>query len=352
MIVINGKFLGQRITGVQRAALEIVKRLDKKVDQLDDELYIAIPSSLKENFKQLSLKNIKPVFIGHDKASAFWEHFQLGIYLKNKKASCFSFSSSFPIFCNKGLYFIHDINPLINSQYFSKKYQLYTRFILDHVTRSDVKIVTNSYTSKLAILRRYPGLKSRIAVVYLGWEHVLTAKLDLSILDRFHLQFKGYFIVVATLTKHKNLEVVLKAAQIRPDLLFVVVGGKPIEKVFGRHDIPNIPNVIFTGYLTDEEMFSLIKGATALIFPSLYEGFGLPALEAIALGTPVVLSKIEAFQELFRNVGTFFDPFSEEELIESLNKVSYNETEAKKILSEFSWDRSVERIILFTCGGG
>jgi glycosyltransferase involved in cell wall biosynthesis len=149
------------------------------------------------------------------------------------------------------------------------------------------------------------------------------------------------------LDKWKNLDVILKLADMQSDVKFVIAGRKPDEKVFGKYNINSLnQNVIFTGYVTDSELASLFKNSKTFIFPSIYEGFGLPALEALCFNTPLFLSDIPVFREIYEDVATFFNPNDPNDLLRKCYNI--NEPDSKKrekILKNFSWDKCVENII-------
>lgn len=164
---------------------------------------------------------------------------------------------------------------------------------------------------------------------------------SLSILDR------PYFLIVATQEPRKNIQLALKAfrkVSERFDINLVIV-GRVGWKLDGQ-DLQKIPNVHITGYVSDVKLVEYYSNALALLFPSLYEGFGLPLIEAMALGTPVIASDIPPFREVGSDSCLFFDPQDvdslEARMLEVLN-ISDNDRHKMASLgrqraSEFNWE--------------
>ncbi|MDN5338869.1 MAG: hypothetical protein PWQ20_1939 [Thermotogaceae bacterium] len=348
MIVINGKFLLQNITGTQRVAFELLKKMDEYYSHFNDKIVVAVPNREKipEN---LCLKNILLIPIGNLKGS-LWEHINLARFVQKNDAICFSFSGAFPLFVKRGVYYLHDIHPIQYKQYFSRRYSIYQKIIVNHVSKAkDIFVLTNSEHTKLNILRWFPSLKERISIVYPGWEHTKRYNLSDEVCVKWGVKKHQYYVVLATLTKHKNLEIVLKVASEEKDKIFVIIGQKPSNQVLRSLNLQvntiDQKNIIFTNYINDEGVFSLIKYAKAVIVPSIFEGFGLPILESLSLQTPVIASKIEAFQELFSDVVTFFDPFNVSSLKEALENLKFDEDKAKNLLEKYSWERAILSLI-------
>ncbi|NPU89511.1 MAG: glycosyltransferase family 4 protein [Fervidobacterium sp.] len=344
MVIINGKFLAQKTTGVQRVAFEIVKRLDLDLQFLrNTDLRIVSPKKLVNTYV---FKNIPHIKKGN--GSPFWEYTILSIEAAKHRAHVFSFSSGFPITVNSGLYFMHDVTFLRVPESFSRGFRMLYRSVFKYVEAKErVIVLTNSEFSKREILSFFPKLNDRIYVVPIGHEHVIDVPRRQEILEALGLEPRSYYLTVATLNRHKNLGIVIQAARIRRKERFVVVGMKPSVTVFKEANILDVPdNVLFTGYLSDNDLVTLLENSKGLIFPSIYEGFGLPALEALALDVPLILSDIPVFREIYGEVACFFNPHDEKELAKKIGEASTPSRQARaKVLSTYSWERSVKTII-------
>ena len=128
-------------------------------------------------------------------------------------------------------------------------------------------------------------------------------------LSKFTKSIENYFIFVGNVKKHKGLVTLIKAFDLFPDKntkLYIVGKKENFQTAFSEIEQQNNPNIIFTGWIDDKKVYSLMNNARALIQPSLYEGFGIPPLEALYLKTPVILSDIPVFKELYRNMPVVF----------------------------------------------
>lgn len=151
-----------------------------------------------------------------------------------------------------------------------------------------------------------------------------------------------YILSVATLEPRKNLQRIIKAFKILGkdfnDFQLVLVG-----KIGWGESLKPSQNIILTGYVTDEELSVLYSGASCLIYPSLYEGFGQPILEAMACGCPVVTSNISSMPEVAGDAAVLVDPLSVESIAEGIKKALENREELVKKgyqqVKKFSWDK-------------
>jgi glycosyltransferase involved in cell wall biosynthesis len=118
-----------------------------------------------------------------------------------------------------------------------------------------------------------------------------------------------------------------------------VIAGKAIKSYVYKRQETNLSNVIYLGYITDGEIKSLIKNCKAFLFPSLFEGFGIPPLEALSLGTPIIISNIPSLSEIFEDGASYIDPKNPEIAI---NKKIKHISDSKRnyILSKYSWKKS------------
>lgn len=163
-----------------------------------------------------------------------------------------------------------------------------------------------------------------------------------------------YFLIVGTLEPRKNLQVVLEAFEcvadnIQTDLVIVGRNGWGIHTKLS----PTIRNrVHFTGYISDNELAGYYKNAIALIFPSIYEGFGLPLLEAAAFNTPIIASDISVFHEVGEGICEFFNPYDSLALSQILEKYESSNSlqtataeESRQLLRRYSWQNNARCLV-------
>ena len=179
-----------------------------------------------------------------------------------------------------GVVCIHDISYKLNPQYFSTPYgrksALWHRLNYFVSSKFSPLIFTVTECSKKEICRTYKVSEKKISVVPNGWEHITRIKADKNISSRFpNIKLEEFFISIGSLAPNKNMKWVFEVAKRNPQKQFVIVGRASLTEYGSDYTNENLHNVIMTGYLSDEELKFLLQHCRALIFPSLYEGFGL-----------------------------------------------------------------------------
>lgn len=332
IIFINGKFLCQRITGVQRFAFEITKRIDE-INDPNFLFKLIVPS--KEFVKNThQYKNIEIVYT-KGKPNYFWEQITLARYCKkNKPFDLLNLCNIAPI-RYPGSCVIHDLGCIDAKNGFSKKQVFIYKFINRRNVKKYKHIFTVSYCMKQRI-EEYYKVKN-VQVIYNGYEHfnnVVVSK------PKFDLPNKYYF-AVGSMNPNKNFVSIIKMAHNNPNERFYIAGGsaKNFKKL--QLDIPQ--NVIFTGYLEDSELAYLYKNCFAFLFPSLYEGFGIPPLEALVLGCKTVIcNDIPVLKEVYHNFAVFIDYSCNVDLSKIPSNPNLDLTELK---NRFNWEKSAKNLV-------
>lgn len=223
------------------------------------------------------------------------------------------------------------------------------RFYYKRAIRLSNKIFTVSEFSRKRILHHFPTSKE-IVVAYNGVPKKVFEYNTESITK------KDYFLFVGNIKRHKGLHTLIKAYKIAKEkgltTKLLIVGNN--EKFRTSDDeltllINNIQGIEFTGWVTDEKLLQLISEAKALVQPSLYEGFGLPPLEALYLGTDVILSDIQVFKEVYTDFPvTFFEVGNVENLTSVLLQFDNHPFSAglkKRLMEKFSYKKVADNII-------
>lgn len=295
-IYINGRFLTQNITGVQRYAIEIVKALDKYLNdnKLNDKykFEIVCPKNIKQN---LNLKNIEIKKIGNLKGH-LWEQIELPLYVKNK--FLFNFCNCAPLVKKNQIVTIHDVAVCDIPYAYSKFFRIWYKFMYRVLTSRVKKLFTVSEFSKKRLNEYFNIPLEQIEVTYNGIDHMKNIKPDENIFSKFSIEKNNYVLAVSSLNPSKNFKLILETAKILPEINFVIAGGSN-SSVFKEQGLEITSNVKFIGYVNDEELVALYKYASCFVYPSIYEGFGIPPLEAMFFNCPVILSDIEVFKEIY-----------------------------------------------------
>ena len=345
-IVINGKFLEQKLTGVQRFALELTKALDSKAGSLPCELILAIsPKTPESNIPVL--KNIKVKVVGFGKGIV-WEQLSLASFIRKRKALALHFCNAVPILAPKGIAALHDISYKVNPSFFTtfkhKIIRVWHLIQYKACASHSLAILTVSEFSRQQISQAYKVNPDKITVVYNGWQHFNTVSEDTLPAEYSFLKKGGYFYSMATLAKNKNLKWIIECANRNPDSVFAIAGLRDVKKHGESLDDGNISkNIHYLGYVSDENARALMKNCRAFIFPSLYEGFGIPPLEALAMGANVICSNSTCLPEIFGNSVHYIDPNNPNV---NLNELLNEKTEsAEKVLEKYSWDKTASMTV-------
>jgi len=343
-IYINGKFLVQRLTGVQRYAKEITKALM----QTGISFKVLVPGST--DLATIDLPEELLVPVGNMKNTIIWEQFYLPQYLKNKKDDVLlSLCNIGPLLAENQVICVHDVAFMVNPSWFSKSFAQFYRLMIPRLVKKARHVLTVSMFSKKEISRYFEINESRISVLYNAPSStfVLPSAQDLV------LKKEGFFLCVGSLDPRKNLKLLLQLFSLDEfkQQRLIVVGAK--SKSFNdlKETLP--PNVELRENCGDEELAWLYQHARALINASFYEGFGLPVVEAMASGCPLILSNIDAFVEVAGNRATYFDPRSLASLQDAMS--SFFKKEKKELEEElfqnygrslsFSWKHSAQQLI-------
>ncbi len=258
---------------------------------------------------------------------------------------------------------IHDCIHLMFPQYLpSRLGHVYARAAMWAAAKRSDRILTVSEASKRDILRFFDVPAEKIVVIPNAIDERFWDPPDEDRIDRIRerYQLQGPFILYAgNIKPHKNLERLIQAfhsvRQSGFDELKLVIIGDEISKhqTLRRtvHQLMLHQHVRFLGFQPDETLAVLYRLASVFVFPSLYEGFGLPPLEAMASGTPVVTSNVSSLPEVVGEAAVLVDPYDVESIADGIRKVLGDEAFEKELIRkglerarQFSWERSVERV--------
>lgn len=320
-LFVNTRCLRNRVTGVQRYTIELLKRLEIPFTPITPE---------------------KPM--GRAR-SIIWE--QTTLYSQAQKGILWSPANSGPIRHPNHVLTVHDLAVFKEEPWFNWAYRNTHRLLLNQTIPQARTIITVSEFIKNEILSRFDVDTHRI--------HVIPNGVD----EAFFCEHKAdpnsrYILTVGSLDPRKNLPKVIEAwkevHRKDPDLELHVVGeATPIFKQIDMR-FHQGSNIHFLGRLTDEELKEKYRGALAFLYPSLYEGFGLPVLEAMAAGTPVITSKGTAMEEITAGIGVIIDANSLPEIYDAI--IYYSDKKGSDSLSResqtrarlFSWDKAANQM--------
>lgn len=292
---VNLRTLGYRITGVQRYLANLLPHM---------------PSELGSVKPSQALQGIK----GH-----LWEQFYLPTQLRRRLL--WSPGNTGPIGVNRQVLTLHDAASLDHPEWFERKFALWYGALLPRLIRKVRAIITVSHFSKERIVRLTGVEPKHIHVIYNGVDQRFrpadpdTVK---QVKNTFSLT-SPYVLFVGSLEPRKNLQMLLEAWQLgRFDGATLAVVGAS-GHLFPKLQLGCLPEgVRLLGRVQDAVLPILYSGAAGFVYPSIYEGFGLPPLEAMACGCPVAVSDIPAHREVYGEAATYLDPFVPEDISNKL----------------------------------
>ncbi|MEO6509318.1 MAG: glycosyltransferase family 1 protein [Patescibacteria group bacterium] len=297
------------------------------------------------------------------KAKIFWSQIflPLSLYFKNKVNVFFSPAHYSPRFCPvPTVVTIHDLAYFYYPDEFLKKdlfkLQKWTKYSIEKAK----KVIAVSKTTKKDLTKFYNLSDSKITVVYNGYEKTLLKdKLQPRFpLITYDLKPQQYILYVGTLQPRKNIQVLIQAFKKfyakNPTFRLMLVGKKGwlYEHIFEEVTLLNLENAVtFTGYIPDNEVTELYKHAYCYVLPSLYEGFGIPVLEAMSHSCPVISSFASSLSEVGGEAAIYFDPENVNGLVDDLESLK-NEKLRDELIQKgqeriklFSWEKCAKETL-------
>ena len=336
-IVINGRGLGGAVNGIPRYIFEVVNSIDKQLPEgLEAELVVP-----EGTVTGLDLRNIREVALPGCFA---WDYRRAERYAAECGALYINLGGK-GVWYKKSAATIPDIRLKVFGDGKLTKNVIKTKlkfglsyFLAVHRARA---LVTISKFSKQEIVGFSKVSPGRVVITPCGWEHILRTDRDDTVFEEFGgIRKKEYYLAVSSIAPHKNFGWIVENAKIHPEYQFVIV-GKTDPSVWLDETESFRENVIYLGYQSDERLRSLMENAKALVFPTLYEGFGIPPLEALALGTPAVVSDIEVMREVYGDTVKYIDPQDTSADLDGL--LCEPCPPADSVLKKYSWKNAGRR---------
>jgi glycosyltransferase involved in cell wall biosynthesis len=313
-LVYNGRFTSQKTTGVQRVARELVAALVQLPQ--GSSLTLAVPPQDGLDPVQ-GVDNVK---LGFGKG-VFWEQIVLPMFAGRSRIVNLSNSGS--IFRANQIIYMHDAAVFDTPAHFSWKFRMWYRVMFWILARTSSCVLTNSVFSRDRLAHHIGVNAERIGVVPLAADHLDHIVPDTSVIDELKLHGKRYVLAVSSMNPTKNFNRLVEAfIKLNDPSIDLVIVGMKNATIFGRaHDLSSAPNIKQAGYVSDEKLKALYQHAACFLYPSIYEGFGIPPLEAMRNGCPTLVGHAGALPETCGDASVYCDPHSVDDIAAKLREV-------------------------------
>ncbi len=360
-IGMNTRFIQTEISGIGKYVLNLMK----KIPYFGKNQYYFYEYNNAAILKPVEMENVHYIvpdmYAKSRIARIGWEQIYFSQRLKKDKIDIFhgpSFMLSIFKSC-KSIITVHDLTFLHFPQGFNFSTKLYYYFFFRRSLNIADMIIADSYSTKKDLIEHYHIHPNKIQVIYLGVDDIFKRVTNKKIIQEVKQKYSlpdTYVLFVGLLSPRKNIRRVLRAfAQLNTNHKFVIVGNKgwlyePIFKLI--NDLNLKEKVIFTGYADAEDLPAIYSGAEALVFPSFYEGFGIPILEAMACGCPVITSNISSMPEVAGDAAIFVDPYSINEIKDAMITIILDKNKKQELIKKgysqvkkFSWQKMAEETV-------
>lgn len=338
----------QRVTGTEQYAIRLIRALIDLNSQHEFILYFRDPPSAD-------------LFPPHERVThrvipfpRAWTHLRFAAALwRDRPDVTFVPAHTLPVyFPGQAVVTVHDLG----FRYFPEAHPTLSRFYLDWTTRYSAGranvVLADSRATADDLTLFFNIARDKIEVVYPGVD-VPPSPSYPTVREKYRLP-ERYFLFLGTLQPRKNIAVIVQSylrwRAAHPDDLvgLVLAGGK--GWLYDDKWAEGLPGVQMTGYIDEADKSALYAGALALVFPSLYEGFGFPVVEAMRCGTPVITSNTSSLPELAGHAGLLVNPLDVGEIADAMTKIAADEGLRQRMIAkgheqaaQFTWERAAEQ---------
>jgi glycosyltransferase involved in cell wall biosynthesis len=344
-VFINGRFLTQRMTGVQRYALEALLALDRRLqaglEGADLECVLLAPPGTPPP----PLRAIQFREVGHLRGHA-WE--QVSLVRATRGELLFSFSATGPLMKKRQMVTIHDAAVYAAPRAFSLRSRSWYKLLLGQLSPRVPLVLTVSDFSKRELTRHFGCTADKVRVTTGGFEHILRQNPDARVLEKHRLRSKRYALAVSGTEPNDNFGLIVEAAARLHDPAFELVVASRVDRpAFEPPRSRRRPWLRAVGGVTDAELRALYEHAGLFVHPSLYEGFGVPAIEAMACGCPVIASNAASVPEVCGDAAVYVSPHDAQGLASAIQRLMADAGERERLaraghswVQRYTWDES------------
>lgn len=358
-LYINGRFLTRRMTGVDRFAREVASAIDRMLAAGDPQvaglkvtMLVPPAEQVEHDYRHIQVRQVG------SRQGTLWEQLDLARAVPSG-ALLLSLCNTGPALRRAHAVVIHDAGTERIPSGFSRGFRWWYRLLMPLLGRRARHVLTVSEFSRRELAEVYSVPASKTVVVPEGGEHILRVQPEPAALERFGLHQRPYLLAVSSMAANKNFRLILEALALLDQPPFdIAIAGGANARVFGQAGQVETAGVRWLGYVSDVELRTLYGGALGFVFPSVYEGYGLPPLEAMNCGCPVLVSSAASIPEVCGDAGLYFDPQDAVALKDAMMRLAADAGLREQMRERgyqraalFSWDRAA-RELLEGCGIG
>ncbi|WP_185020809.1 glycosyltransferase family 4 protein [Histidinibacterium lentulum] len=342
-LVLNGRFLTRPGTGVDRVAAELARALAARPDI---RLTMALP---REALGERSGQLLGPAISRGPLRGHAWEQISLPGLAGGRW--CLNLCNTGPLFGVRQVVMLHDAHVATVPGSYSRAFRALYLSLQPRLSRRAAIVLTVSDHSRHSLEATGLVPRGKARVVPNGADHMDRIVADHSVLDRHGLRPRGYFLAVGSAAAYKNIAMIASVADARgAAALPLVTTGGAMPRVFGAS--PHSGGHRHLGRVTDPELKALYANALALLFPSLAEGFGLPPLEAMSCGTPVIATTAGAVPEVCGGAALHADPSRPSDWRQAMDRIETDADLRRDLRARgraraagFTWTRAADRLL-------
>jgi glycosyltransferase involved in cell wall biosynthesis len=346
-LVYNGRFTSQKTTGVQRVARELVAALVK----LPQGSHVTLAVPPQEGLDPVA--GVDTVKLGFGKG-VLWE--QLVLPLFAGRSRIVNLSNSGSIFRANQIIYMHDAAVFDTPAHFSWKFRMWYRVMFWILARTSSCVMTNSTFSRDRLAHHVGVKPERIGVVPLAADHLDHIVPDTSVIEELSVKPNRYVLAVSSMNPTKNFKRLVEAfVRLNDPSIDLVIVGMKNAAIFGKaHDLSSAPNIKQAGYVSDEKLKALYQHAACFLYPSIYEGFGIPPLEAMRNGCPTLVGRAAALPETCGDASVYCDPYSVDDIAAKLRDLLDSPTLSEDLkrrglahAENYRWTESARMLMQF-----